>query len=547
MANWWDSAPLANAPQAAPSANAAGNWWDSAPLANPPAPQLPPDQTTWSDRLVKGLRDPIEGAGQMLYKALPDALFAKDPATGKSVRELALERIDQSNKDYATQRGENAGKFDALRTVGNIGATIPLAMAAPATLAGGTAVGAATGALQPVDGQTDQFWTEKAKQAAFGAATGAIGTGIAKGAARILSPNVSPEVAAMQKAGVDLPAGRALGGISEAAEGALRDMPVGGNFVRAAEDRTLKQFNVASVNEALKPLGVAFDTRATAPGNELFSKASDAVRNAYAEAGAKIAGKVDDAFRTDISAVISQAQKLTPEMRDQVAGVLSSNLKIADGAALNGAELLTTKANFRDLAYAAKKAGEDGAAAIYRTVEEGIDGLIKRISPDGYTLAKGADAAYRNMRAIQGAVNKSLGDGIFSPAQLAAASRTVSGAGATARGEGVLQPFAQAGMNALEGMGKPAAARDAMSLLASPATLGLGVATAPFYSAPAQRAIMGMANSRGAQAAAFADALRSLGPYVSGGAAAIENNMPSPPRRLPQSTQPSAAAMARAI
>lgn len=535
MPEWWEAAPLAQSPQAAPPQGGAPNWWESAPLAQQPKAQAPggEDQTAWYERGFRGLRDVVEGSGQLGSRMAMPFVLNREKVNALPAKVDA--EVKQSNADYDARRGANAGSFDGWRTAGNIAGTAPLAALAPvaATIPGaigmGALVGSGTGAMQPVTG--GDFWSEKGKQVGSGAAMGGVAGGLMSGLGRIISPKVSPEVAAMRDANVDLPPGRAMGGIAKSAEGALRDVPIGGGFVRAADTRALGQYNVASVNEALKPLGVTFDTRATAAGNDLIKQASAAVENAYGNAASKISGTLDDAFKTDVSIVPRLAEKLPQDMRAQVIETLKQELPLVEGVKLDGAKLIEIKKTFRDLAYEAKKAGApDTLSEIYRTVSKSVDGLIERISPEGHKLAKAADEAYRNMMTVGKASTKALADGVFTPTQLAQASRTVGGQSATASGTAPMQPFAQAGMKALDGAGGSVPRGDILGLLGSPISGAIGLGTAlPFHSPGAQQAWMTAITRRPSQAQAFADALRSLDPFVASGAA----NMGAPRSATP--------------
>lgn len=507
--------------------------WSRYGTTQSPIAQPRPDQTGVGERFIQGVGDLVQGGAQLLPRLLPDAIVKpvnelNDWLADKTglVQKMPAGGVDQMVQEreaaYQAKRGDNAGTSDNWRLAGNVAGSIPLAVAAPVAttlpraIGAGMALGGGTSALQPVQ-DPDNFWTEKTKQVGVGTALGGLTGGAGHAVSRAIAPAPAPEVAAMRAAGVDLPPGRAAGGVANAAEGMLRDIPIGGTFARAADERALGQFNVASINEALKPLGMKFDTRTTQAGNELFAKASGAVRDAYTNAAKQITGTADDAFTTDVSAVMRQAATLPAATKEQIGEVIANNLKVPLGQPVNGAELLAMKNTFRDLAFEARKGGSDQVSKIYKTIEDSVNSLIGRINPEAAAAVKSADTAYRNMLAVRGAVNKSLENGVFTPAQLAAASRTVSGAGASARGEGVMQPLAQAGMSALEGAGKAPARGDMMNVLGSPLTFTAGALTSPMYMPRGQQMMMSaLARDAGPKAREMAEALRSATPYAVG-------------------------------
>lgn len=155
--------------------------------------------------LKMGVRDAVDAGAQMLRRVVPDGIADKVDAAGNWLADQGLpvarsngvagvDRIVRdANQQYEADRAA-AGRdgFDGARLVGNIASPVNLAMpsAVGARTVGqlatrGAVAGAASAALQPVVGDTGDFWTEKAKQTAAGALTGGVLTPvIAKGAER---------------------------------------------------------------------------------------------------------------------------------------------------------------------------------------------------------------------------------------------------------------------------------------------------------------------------------------------------------------------------
>lgn len=184
---------------------------------------------------VRGVRDIVDGGAQLATRTLeglPSALGVNNHPIGQKFENIMsgqrkkVESINQNAEDdYRNnwRQGEDPG-IDAGRIAGNIAASIPLGYAVPgmtaSTTAGKTLYGAGAGlagaVAQPVLNNNENFWDEKTKQAALGAATGAAGPHIAnfvgKGVSKVkqaITPSVSREQAvksvteALNKKGVN--------------------------------------------------------------------------------------------------------------------------------------------------------------------------------------------------------------------------------------------------------------------------------------------------------------------------------------------------------
>lgn len=153
-----------------------------------------------------GLRDPIDAGAQMLRRLVPEPVGRAVDAAGNWLADQGLPvarsdgaaGVDRIVKDVGQQYEADraaAGRsgFDAARLTGNVVNPVNLALpsAAGARTVGqlakvGAMAGAAGGALQPVTENTDDFWTEKAKQAGMGAAGGAVLTpAVTKGVQKV--------------------------------------------------------------------------------------------------------------------------------------------------------------------------------------------------------------------------------------------------------------------------------------------------------------------------------------------------------------------------
>lgn len=158
-----------------------------------------------------GLRDPIDAGAQLLTRVLPDSWVRAGNRLNNALADagLPLARLQETPTDkpeqavdaLIKQAGEQyeadraaAGRsgFDAARLTGNVANPVNLIPAGGVVkgvqgvrqlAVAGAKAGALGGALQPVVGDTENFWGTKAAQVGLGTATGGLLTPVlAKGA-----------------------------------------------------------------------------------------------------------------------------------------------------------------------------------------------------------------------------------------------------------------------------------------------------------------------------------------------------------------------------
>jgi hypothetical protein len=162
-------------------------------LGDVPKPEARDDQRLLSSvpmRFAKGMKDPIDGAAQLLPKGLAAVTsgfgMAPNPVSRffDSEAERVSADIKDSEKEYTAARAATGQQgADVARFVGNVlspaNAALTRVLPAPAVAAPamtlarqGATAGAAGAAIQPVTG--DNFWGEKALQTGSGAAAGGV-------------------------------------------------------------------------------------------------------------------------------------------------------------------------------------------------------------------------------------------------------------------------------------------------------------------------------------------------------------------------------------
>jgi len=146
-------------------------------------------QASVPGRVLQGARDPIDAGAQILPRGL-SALTSGFGLVENPVSRFfdsEAKRVDQINQrneaDYeASRKATGQDGFDAARLVGNvvspanaaIAARLPAATTGMGRAAQGVGVGAAGGALTPVNDPNADFASTKAAQVGLGAATGGV-------------------------------------------------------------------------------------------------------------------------------------------------------------------------------------------------------------------------------------------------------------------------------------------------------------------------------------------------------------------------------------
>lgn len=507
------------------------------------------------EKVGQGMKDPISGGAQLLTRALPDSvvqagnqlnnwiadktgLVGRLPEGGVDQQVRDQEAVYQARRQAAGETG-----VDGYRLIGNVASPANLAIAsrvpAAAGLGGRMAVGAAAGAgsslLNPATGRED-YWTEKGKQAALGAAFGGATPLATMALSRIISPNAStnPNVQTLQNEGVQPTIGQTLGGWANRLEEKATSIPLIGDSISAARARAQNQFNSAAINRATAPIGVKVE----GTGQEAVRKAGDAIGDAYDAARNSMGSfQLDGQARQEITRIGSMVQLLPPQQQSTFRGVVDA---IRTDVSPNG----TISANvFKDIdSKLAKEAAVfSGSADPYH--QKLGDALMElrrtiadaggRVHPDAAKAFKAADTAYANLVRVEGASKAAANNqGVFTPAQLQSAVRQADQSvrdRATARGSALMQDLSGAGSAVLGNKVPNSGTVDRALLLgtgaagaASPwATGALLLGGAAAYTPALQNALRAAATARPQAAQAVSQSLLQATPRLVPGATQV--------------------------
>jgi hypothetical protein len=235
----------------------------SAQLEGPQA-ATPEGPSGW----LQGMRDPVDAAAQMLERAMPSGWVSRVNALNNWLADRGVplqrmgvgglqEQLTEQEQAYQAQRAA-AGKtgFDWPRLGGNLispanlalASRVPAAASVPGRIAAGAGGGAVLGSVAQPLPETENFWTEKAKQAGTGAAVGGVLSGVGQALGYAGRQARRPEVAELRAAGVSPTIGETVGGWGSRAEEKLSSVPFLGDAVANARQRARVQFNTASIN-----------------------------------------------------------------------------------------------------------------------------------------------------------------------------------------------------------------------------------------------------------------------------------------------------------
>lgn len=512
------------------------------------------EPVTRTEKLLKGVRDPFDGAAQLFEKVMPQGfndanasvnnwLADKLPSIFAKVGPGGVDSlIKQQEQEYQAKRaaaGESG--FDGYRTIGNIVSPANLAIAAnapvAATLLGrvgvGAAGGAASAALNPVTGDGD-FATEKAKQIALGGATGGAVPMITGAISRVISPNASTNanVQLLKSEGVKPTIGQTLGGWANSVEEKAQSLPIVGDAITVARNAAKEQFNEAAINRATSNIGV----KVKGIGNEAVKEAGDQIGNAYNAAKSALGNfAIDGQANAEISSLQQMAQQLPSRERGQFQIALSTlkNQLTPQGHLLSdGFKTIDSKLG----ADAAKFMGSNDAyqqqlGSALKQLQTIVTENAKRANPNAAAAMDAADAAWANLVRVEGAATAAKSaEGVFTPGQLMTAVRMGDKSvrdRATARGTALMQDLASAGTSVLGNKVPNSGTADRLMLggaglgtyFVNPAIPAGLLTGAAMYASPVQSLLRGAVSARPQQAKAVSDMLRQAAPaLIPGGA-----------------------------
>ena len=396
--------------------------------------------------LEHGLSQPVIAGLQLVHGALQamgvpglnpiPQRTANDELIYQLRRELAAQQQGKQTPgmDVSSMVGEVASPLSWIPATGALkvgqAATklAPVLNAALPKLLGTAAAGAGlTAATTPVD-QPGDFWSQKLGQAESGAIAAplaALGLGTL---ARVVKPNVEPAVAAMQQAGIDVTPMQAIGPRSRWLEKGAMALPLAGEAVGIGRQSAIEDFNTATANKVLEPLGRVVPSNIK-PGDELMEYVEGQLNDAYDRLIPKTGGSLDPQLQAELSSLRQGSQYMSADQRQRFNDMLDKEVigkftdsGLASGETLQGInEFLGKRANASRFSTDPRERELGGALA---ETQDSIRRMLERQNPMYADALQNTRQAYSRMVVMQDASGQqSAIDGVFTPGHLLNAVR----------------------------------------------------------------------------------------------------------------------------
>lgn len=523
-----------------------------------------------TEKLLRGIRDPLDGAAQLFEHAMPQgfndanhavnnwladklpSIFAKVPERTLSTlvngQKTGIDGLlQQQEAEYQARRAASGESgFDGYRVLGNVVSPVNLAVAAKlpqaATLAGrigvGVLGGGGTSLLNPVT-EGDDFATEKAKQVAMGAAFGGAVPAVTGAAARFISPkaSINPDIQLLKSEGINPTIGQTLGGWANRAEERAQSIPFIGDAISSARQGPANELNRAAINRALDPIGEKLPMNVKT-GNDAIAHARKALGDAYDNLLPRLVTQADATFGNELGNLKNMVQQsaMDPKYVNQFEKTLQQRVldKFQGQNAMTGETLKDTQSFITNEIKRFAQSQDPDARLLsnaYKEVGDQLNALVQRSNPQYAQELKAINAGWSNFKRVQRAAGY-LGaeDGVFSPAQLQSAVKAGDFSKDKARfaeGTALLQDLSATGKNVLSNKVPNSGTPERLLQLGAgaatyanpiPAAIGL-LGGLGLYSQPAQSILRAAVSSRPKQAQTIAEILRKTAPaLVPGGA-----------------------------
>ena len=393
---------------------------------------------------IMAMGDALQGRGVPLERQpgdTPNSLMPLARSIGGTYNN-ALARQRGSEDDFATRRplaattAKTAGTALSVFVPGGAGEQVA---AAPGRIAGavrGATVGAGQGYVYGVaDRGTIQERAEAGNRSAVvsGALGGVLGGLTAPGAARAKPKRqIDPNVATLNREGVQMTPGQMRGGFAKAAEDVATSTPILGDAIQSARTRGMGTFSQAPVKRALREVGEELPPEMV--GNEAVSFAQDVFRRGYDETVPTGGLTIDRALGDDLSSAVAPIiQTLRPESQAQLQNIIRSRVqsRVGEDGAMTGevykrvqSELGAEIGRFTGSTDPDARAIGDALKAVAASLRDGA----ARQNPEFAAKLAQLDRGYAELvRAETAAARTGAEGGVFSPAQYDASVRAGDG------------------------------------------------------------------------------------------------------------------------
>lgn len=401
--------------------------------------------------------------GQRLAAGAGKAVYDTARGLGELVGLEKPEDVARSRvQDEALMR-TGAGKVG--NVLGYVGEAIPLSRVAPGL---GTGVLGAVGTRMALGGLTGGAqgyaapYTSQREHVAntlVGAGLGAGLPGAGAAASNVMRGLASPEARALIQGGVRLTPGQMLGGAAKTVEDKLTSLPVVGGAIRKGQQRALDDFNLATVQKALEPIGVKLG-KATKAGYEAVQDGREAISKAYDSVLGQMKGRVDSQLTNGIAKTLgNHVNSLPDNLARQLMKTVDEDVlqKLGNGQMVLGKEVKEVISNLGNEIRSAGQSIDPAYRQLgkaYQAIQNDVKSMLKRNNPKalGEELSN-VDAAHARMIRVENAAARvGAQEGKFTAAQLRAATRAEDASfkkRGFSQGKALMQDWADAGQASL--------------------------------------------------------------------------------------------------
>lgn len=520
----------------------------------------PRQETSFVQDLMRGFRDPIDAAAQLLPRVLEIVTSAGGTVPNDVSEWFGKEakRVDALNKSVEQQyRAAGGEDISAGRIVGNIAspANIVPALRAQQLASKGlqvgnvavrganlgrtgqaAVVGGTGGVLTPVQ-DTENFAETKVLQTGLGAVAGPV----LEKVTGVVAPRITQGAQQLRESGVrSLTPGQAFGGAIQRIEQAAESIPLVGDVIASARTANIEEFSRAAINQSLKNIDKELPKGLS--GNAAIKFADNAISQEYKKLAPKLSVSSDTVLTyadetpvtliNSINGIVNSAtQNLDDQAAAQLNKIVENNLvkKFKDNV-LSGQELKRAESVIGNFAVKFKKAQDpnqnligDALFDVQLTLRQGIE----EANPAFKGQLQKINSAFADFVRVQrAAASTGAKEGVFTPAQLSAAAKASDISkrkGAYSRGEARMQGLAQAGEQVLGSklpdsgtpyrLGVGAAGLTALGGV-DPLAAVLGVGTMAAYTQPGLRAISPLLYERPELLRRIGEPLRQAAPFA---------------------------------
>lgn len=425
-------------------------------------------------RFVTGALEPIMGIGQLAPRAVSEIASlgghypnAVSEAADKSAarQDAGAHQLEATYDDARKATGQSG--FDWMKLGGNLlspanavigtgAGALPEAAGFMGRVAQGAGVGAAYGAAAPVDTAKGEYGSQKAGQMETGAAFGAAAPVIGEAVSRVMYPRVGDSQRLLLDEGVRLTPGQIGGGAWKTTEDKLTSVPLLGDLIKGAQNRSVEDLNTAVANRALEPIGKELPGGLS--GRDAVGYVKKTLGDAYDNLLPKMTGQADTQFVQDLGQIKTMISALPDQEQKSFGAIIARELesRFSPNGSITGDSVKEVESalsrevkNFS----ASPDAYQRQLADALKETQGAVRSMLGRVNPGHADELQAINQGYSNYARMRSAASMlGANEGTFTPAQLAnavkAADKTV-GKGGYATGSAPMQDLSDAAKSVL--------------------------------------------------------------------------------------------------